>query len=366
MTRDLWGPEEYDAEAQRLYDDGDYAAALEVLGEGLLLYPDSVALRLTLAYTHLATREYAWARAAFERTLSLEPDHEEALVGLGDALLKLGDRAGAFLAFDRVRELGFGDDPDLMLAVGRSLYREEMYQRAARYYRRAGESPAAMAELGYCMARLGRREEAARQVGRALDVDPRLYEARAFLGNLRYEDGDYEEALRAFRQVPAAEMWDPLAVWRTVELLRGFRNLPADHPGLEPYLERLERLSTAAGPVEELLAEVTAGAQGEGTAREREDRNQLDLFALHARAPEGRDPEVHTVRTRNGRLFTGDWLSIVEAMRDQSGDPSATVDEFMRETARLVRNVTGMTVPEDDPEAFVRASARAGILHIES
>ena len=364
MGRDMWGADEFDAEAQRLYDEGEYGAALDLLGEGLVLHPDSVDLRLTLAYTHLATREYAWARAAFEQTLSLEPDHEEALVGLGDALLKLGDRPGAFLAFHRVRELGFGDDPDLMLAVGRSLYREEMYERAVRYYRRAGERAAALAELGYCLSQLGREDEAADHVARALELDPDQHEARAFLGNLRYEDGDYDGALEAFSRVPAAEMWDPLAVWRTVELLRGYRELPSDDPELEPYLEQLERLSTAAGPVDRLLAEVVDDGGGAASGDE-QDRNQLDLFALSARAPEGRDPEVHTVRTRNGRLYRGDWLSIVEAMRDQSGDPSVTVAEFMRETARLVRNVTGMTVPEDDPEAFLRASARAGILRIE-
>lgn len=364
MARDMWSPEDYDAEAQRLYDDGEFGAALDLLSEGLLLFPDSVALRLTLAYTHLATGEYAWARAAFEQTLSLEPGHEEALVGLGEALLKLGHRSGAFLAFHRVRELGFGDDPDLMLAVGRSLYREEMYERAVRYYRRAGETAPARAETGYCLSQLGRPGEAEDHVERALELDPDLHEARAFLGNLRYEDGDYEGALEAFRRVPAGEMWDPLAVWRTVELLRGFGDLPTDDPELEPYLEQLERLSAAAGPVDRLLAEVTSDGAGPAGA-EAQDRNQLDLFALNARAPEGRDPELHAVRTRNGRLIRGDWLTIVEAMRDQSGDPSVTIAEFMRETARLVRNVTGMTVPEDDPEAFLRASARAGILQIE-
>lgn len=364
MGRDMWGPEEFDVEAQRLYDDGEYWEALDLLGEGIVQFPESVDLRLTLAYTHLATREYAWARAAFERTLSLEPDNEEALVGLGDTLLKLGDRSGAFLAFHRVRELGFGDDPDLMLAVGRSLYREEMYERAIRYYRRAGDRAPAVAELGYCLSQLGRREEAAGHVKRSLALDPDHHEARTFLGNLRYEGGDYEGALADFSRVPAREMWDPLAVWRTVELLRGFHDLPADDSDLVPYLDQLERLSSAAGPVDRLLAEVTSDG-ADASAPEGRDRNQLDLFALNARAPEGRDPKVHTVRTRNGRLFRGDWLSIVEAMRDQSGDPSASIAEFMRQTARLVRNVTGMTVPEDDPEAFLRASARAGILLIE-
>lgn len=365
MSGELWEPHEYDAEAQRLYDAGDQDAALDVLMEGLVVHPESPALYLTLGYVRLAREEYGWARAAFEETLGLAPDHEEALVGLGDALLKLGERSGAFMAFSRVRELGHEGDPELMLAVARALYREGLYGRAARHYRLADGHPEALAELGYCLYQAGDQAAAARQVEAALERDPDLYEARVFHGNLLYERGEREEALRAFRKVPPDDMWDPLAVWRTVELLRSFRDLPADAPVLEPYLDQLERLGRDPSPEERLLAEVEAEAAGDEGARPPVDRQQLDLFGLGRTEPEGRDPEVHTVRARNGRVYTGDWLSIVAEMRDRAGDPSQTVAEFMRETARAMRNLSGVRVPDDDPEAFLRASARAGVLRIE-
>ena len=364
MSGELWEAHEYDAEAQRLYDAGDQEAALDVLMEGLVVHPESHALHLTLGYVRLAREEYAWARAAFEETLSLSPDHEEALVGLGDALLKLGERSGAFLSFARVRELGHEEDPDLMLAVARALYREGLYGRAARHYRLAADHPEALAELGYCLYQAGDRDGAAERVAAALDRNPELYEARVFHGNLLYERGERAEALRAFRKVPPAEMWDPLAVWRTVELLRSYRELAADDPVLEPYLEQLERLGREPTPEERLLAELEAEADGE-VRRPDADRQQLDLFALGRRRPEGREPEVHAVRARDGRVYTGDWLSIVAEMRDRAGDPERTVAEFMRETARAIRGLSGVRVPDDDPEAFLRASARAGVLRIE-
>lgn len=365
MSGELWEPDEYDAEAQRLYDAGDPDAALEVVYEGLLVHPESVPLHLTLGYVRLAREEYAWARAAFEETLALQPDHEEALVGLGDALLKLGERSGAFLAFARVRELGFEEDADLMLAVGRALYRERLYRRAARHYRLAADHPEARAELGYCLYQTGDREGAFQRVREALQLEPELHEARVFLGNLRYERGDYDEALRTFRRVPPDQMWDPLAVWRTVELLRGFRDLPSDDPALEPYLEQLERLERDPSPEDRLLAEVEASVRGTEPEPGTDHRQQLDLFGLGPAQPGGRGPEVHTVRARDGRVFTGDWRSIVEEMRDQAGDPSLSVREFMRRTARAVGQLSGLEVPDDDPEAFLRASARAGVLHIE-
>lgn len=365
MSGELWDPEEYDAEAQRLYETGDHDGALETVLEGLIVHPESAPLHLTLGYVRLAREEFAWARAAFEEALSLDPDQEEALVGLGDALLKLGERSGAFLAFARVRELGHGDDPDLMLAVARALYREGLYDRAARHYRLAEGRAEARAELGYCLYQSGDRAGATDQIVRALELEPDLHEARIFHGNLLYEQGDREAALRAFRQVPPAEIWDPLAVWRTVELMRGFEDLATDAPSLQPYLDQLERLGRDPDPEERLLAEVAADA-GEGDGgRPRRDRQQLDLFTPGRTAPEGRDPEVHAVRARNGRVFTGDWLSIVAEMRDRSEDPSLTVSEFMRQTARAVGHLSGVQVPHDDPEAFLRASARAGVLRIE-
>lgn len=365
MSGDLWEPDEYDAEAQRLYDAGDPDAALDVVHEGLLVYPDSVPLHLTLGYVRLAREEFAWARAAFEETLALQPDHEEALVGLGDVLLKLGERSGAFLAFARVRELGYAEDPDLMLAVARALYREGLHLRAARHYRLAGDHPEARAELGYCLYQDGDREAALQRVEEALELEPKLHEARVFLGNLHYERGDYDEALRTFRRVPPGEMWDPLAVWRTVELLRGFRDLDSDAPALEPYLDQLEHLGRDPSPEERLLAEVEAAVRGAEPELDPEHRQQLDLFGLGAGEPDGRQPEVHAVRARDGRVFTGDWSAIVQAMRDQAGDPALSVREFMRRTARAVEQLSGLEVPDDDPEAFLRASARAGVLRIE-
>jgi len=364
MSRDHWGSQEYDAEAQRLYDEGRYRAALTLLSEAVERHPGSAALRVSLGYTYLARESFAWARVEFERALEIEPDHEEALVGLGDALLKFGERARALLAFERVLELGFGDDPGLTVAVARALYREGLYERALRYYRMAGERAEAAAERGYTLYQLGRREEALAALRSALEKDPELYEARVFYGNLLYDGGDYEGALLHFVQVPPDENWDPLAVWRTVELLRGFRGLPADADTVEPYLGRLEALSAEPSPEERLLASVEAsGSEGRGGVRG--EREQLDLFVLESSEPEGRDPEVHTVRARNGRVYRGDWLDILVALRDDSDDPEVPVSKFMRDTARLVRNLTGIEVPDDDPEAFLRASARAGLFEIE-
>ena len=91
--------EEYDEKAHRLYSDGDYEGALEMLREGLSLYPNAVELYVGLGYARLAREEFAWARRSFHQALSLDSTHEDALVGMGEVLLRLGDHAKALAYF---------------------------------------------------------------------------------------------------------------------------------------------------------------------------------------------------------------------------------------------------------------------------
>src|SRR5918996_5640824 len=115
MPTPFLSSEEYDERAHRLYDDGDYDGALDTLKEGLRLYPHSVELYVGLGYTRLAREEFAWAKHAFERSLVLDPEHEDGLVGMGESLLRFGQRAEALRLFRRARDTGCGDDLELLL-----------------------------------------------------------------------------------------------------------------------------------------------------------------------------------------------------------------------------------------------------------
>src|SRR3712207_4328969 len=109
--------EESDERAHQLYNEGQYDEALDVLREGLALYPHAVELLIGVGYARLAREEYAWARGSFETALVLDPDHEDGLAGLGETTLWLGQEELAVRTFRRVLELGYSDDIDLMLQV---------------------------------------------------------------------------------------------------------------------------------------------------------------------------------------------------------------------------------------------------------
>src|ERR671920_887382 len=107
MPTPFLSSEEYDERAHQLYNEGQYDEALDVLREGLSLYPHAVELHVGVGYARLARDEFAWARRSFEEALVLDPEHEDALAGLGETLMKFGQQQPALKAFRHIIELGY-------------------------------------------------------------------------------------------------------------------------------------------------------------------------------------------------------------------------------------------------------------------
>jgi Flp pilus assembly protein TadD len=119
MPTPFLSSEEYDERAHQLYNEGQYDEALDTLREGLALYPHAVELQVGVGYARLAREEFAWARRSFDEALVLDPEHEDALAGLGEVLLKLGLEDAARKSFHTTLALGYEDDLELMLQIGR-------------------------------------------------------------------------------------------------------------------------------------------------------------------------------------------------------------------------------------------------------
>src|SRR5690606_1060148 len=115
------------------------------------LYPNSVELHIGVGYARLAREEYAWARQSFEKALVLDPDHEDALAGYGETLLKFGQHEQAIASFRRILEMGYADDIDLILQVGRALFREELMDEARDFFEIAVREANELAEAAACL-----------------------------------------------------------------------------------------------------------------------------------------------------------------------------------------------------------------------
>jgi len=367
MNQKFLSSEEYDERAHRQYDRGDFDGALATLKEGLALYPNAVELYIGLGYARAAREEFAWARHAFERALTLDAFHEDALVGLGETLLRMGELDRALALFGQVQALGFDQDLEVMLTMGRALFAEDLFEAAHELFSRlvvtCPESAEASAALGYAIHRKGDEVAALLQLRRALRLDPGLHEARVYLGHLLFDRGEWEKALIEFERVPVAEHWDLLAVWRVVEIRRSTLGQTESDPLLAPWVSRLGELEEAGDPIERLLAEIEAGFHdADDEAALAASRDQLDLFAPPPVVPA--EP-VHSVRLVDGRRLSGSWSVLLAQLRELYEPESLNLPDFMRELAADWSRLRAEDLPLGDPESFVRAAERLGLLRIE-
>ena len=342
---------------------------MDVLREGLALYPNAVELHIGVGYAYHAREEYAWARRSFEEALVLDPEHEDALAGLGETLLKFGQQAQALRSFRRTLELGYEDDIELMLQVGRALFREGLIEESREYFATAAnqspDSAEAVSCIGYAQHRLGDDESAIATLRRALQLDEDHTEARIYLGNIFYDRGDYEAALYHLDRSTPDDHWDELGIWRLIELKKMVYRLRDNDPELKPWEERLQELSGEPDDIDEMLAEIEAKA---AEAAENDARGQLELFgallgtfAMEKTAGENE----HCITIDEDHSFEGTWEEILRKMSEaRSGKGSVSLKDFMQTEARRGYSLTGHHIPTEDAESFIRGSADAGLLRI--
>ena len=376
MANPFLSSEEYDERAHQLYNEGQYDEALTVLREGLTLYPNSVELHVGVGYAQLAREEFAWARRSFEQALVLEPEHEDGLAGLGETLLKLGQDESAMRCFRRTLELGYADDIDLMLQVGRSLFREaslrdhkEFFQAAKEFFQtavqQAPDSAEAVACVGYAQHRVGEDDLAIASLRRSLQLDSDHAEARIYLANILYDQGENEAALYHFERTEPDDHWDELGIWRLIELKRSLYKLEENDPELKPWDDRLTELASDLDDVDALLMELDAGSGADTAPAPDTARGQLELFGtlLNSLAEQKQTPE-HQIIVSDGTQFGGTWEEIVRHLRDERGNPAHSVEEFMSGVSQHGFRETGVRIPTHDAESFIRGSAVAGLLRI--
>jgi tetratricopeptide (TPR) repeat protein len=369
MATPFLSSEEYDERAHQLYNEGQYDEALDVLREGLALYPNAVELHIGVGYAYHAREEFAWARRSFEEALVLDPEHEDALAGLGETLLKFGQQPAALKSFRHTLELGYEDDIELMLQIGRALFREGLIDESREYFeiaaRQTPDSAEAVSCIGYAQHRSGDDEAAILTLRRALKIDEDHTEARIYLGNIFYDRGDYEAALYHLDRSNPDDHWDELGIWRLIELKKMVYRLRDNDPELKPWEVRLAELAGEPDDIDEMLAEIEARA---AEAAENDARGQLELFGALLGSLAGNkrtEPVGHCITIDEDHSFEGTWEEILLKLSEaRGGTGEGTIRDFMVNEARRGYSLTGCNIPTEDAESFIRGSADAGLLRI--
>ena len=154
-----------------------------------------------------------------------------------------------------------------------------------------------------------------------------------------------------------------------MELKKTLYRLADDDPELKVWEERLAELGGTPDDLDELLGEIESRFNDDEQAG---PRGQLELFGAllsdfveHRRDDGGPMVEGATHRVvMEGIPFDGSWSEIVRQMRDSSADNDRTVEDYMKSQARRAFSRSGVRIPTDDAESFIRGSADAGLLRI--
>ena len=150
---------------------GKHSPALEALLKVQTLQPDTPGLDLALGNTYLSLLEVENARAALERALKKDPRNPAVISTLANACAKARDHAAARQYYQQLLDLGYAD-AEYHLGLGAALLG-------------LGENEAAIVQLNEAIALKPRLEEAHFHLARAYQAAGHAEESKRELGVFR-------------------------------------------------------------------------------------------------------------------------------------------------------------------------------------
>ncbi|MCI0339561.1 MAG: tetratricopeptide repeat protein [Planctomycetales bacterium] len=266
MPRDsapqFFSSEEYERRGGELAESGDLVGAIQVLREGLEVFPSTTELRIGLGHAYLQLEEFALAAREFREGLRLAPADSDLLRGLAVVLLRMGRGDEASPLLDRAAP-GTHDDDQACVQVAEALLAAERPAEGLEYATRAvlanPESPEAELVRGLCLHAIGGApDDKCRAFRRALELAPDRMDVVESWGHVLYEDGRGDEALAVLSRLPLDEIENVLTLERLDEMLHRAGAPRAQRAECRKRLRESQRGLTLDGFVEEAAAEAEA------------------------------------------------------------------------------------------------------------
>jgi tetratricopeptide (TPR) repeat protein len=224
------------AEGMKLYRDGKYPQAIEVLQKVTNIHLNSFLAWYYLGAALSAERRYADAIEPLKIALDLQPDHMQAHLALGDALLKLGQVDESRAAYLRALDLqpNFAPAHDGLGRLQESMGHDA---EAEAEYRKALEINVAFADaythLGELFLRQNRLDEATDLFGKAIAMKPDFSEAYVRLGVALSRLGRFDDAIAAARKSASLAPRDPEPILALAKIDLEMGSFHRSHAGVD-------------------------------------------------------------------------------------------------------------------------------------
>ena len=210
--------EDYEKHGRRLLQEEQAAKALQVFEEGARRFPGDEDLTMGTAMARLRLGDYAQACEILE---DMRPRSGEVLQALAEAYLARGLAPEAVRAAEEAAD-GGRDDARLLARLGRTFYARRLYREALPFYESATRASPEWSEgwfgLGACRWALRQGAIAETALRRAIELDPRDWQARQFLGCVLCDMKRRKDAREMLESIPFDASWQKPALERLVAL----------------------------------------------------------------------------------------------------------------------------------------------------
>ena len=234
-------------EAQRDIDQSNFEAAIAPLQKVIADQPEFAYAHFQLAYVYTALKRTDEARAQYARTVAIDPKMSEAYLNLGMLLLDKQEDAAIAPLRKAVELLPAQSRPRYLLAVAldRSGDRVGAAESFEALIHLDPNDITALDYLGWAALRKGKPDEAEARFRRALEVQPKEFEARRGLAQ-SLDAQKKPEAAGAYREYLELKPDDSEARARLIHLL-------VEQQQNDVALAELDRLDAGKQPTLESL-----------------------------------------------------------------------------------------------------------------
>ena len=158
---------------------GDHASSIEPFRNCVSQRPDWLEALVNLGQAQWRSGDLEAAKASLSQAVACHPASTDALRALAALSVAMGDYIQALDLEGKLQELG-APLPELAFNIGVLLEKSNLYEDAARTYRRAADVKPGFAEallnLGHALKALGQEEEARSCWRQAVEAKPELAE----------------------------------------------------------------------------------------------------------------------------------------------------------------------------------------------
>ena len=256
-------------EAQQAYRNGAYARTIQLVDSAEVYAPELPDLWFLRGLVLADVYRFDESDAAFEKTLSLDPEYRSARYNMGHNAFQQSssytkDAYREALAHYREEEAllrngmsdGTGEEGDpsalaaVLLQIGTTYWNLDLPDSAILAYRQALEVDSSAA-TGYAwlagsQQSAGDLEQALANARRAAEIEPENAEHHLLLGVLLSETGSYEDALPHLEVAAEGQPWNRTAIYNLGQALIGVGRVQDG----EAYLARADSLEVLRSEID--------------------------------------------------------------------------------------------------------------------